>query len=42
VLEALADQANDGDLLDGRHSGTVNAAGRLLKALINSRTLRPR
>jgi hypothetical protein len=41
VLDALTEQANDGDLLDGRHSGTVNAAERLLKALIKSRTLQP-
>ena len=41
VLDALAEQANDGNLLDGRHSGTVNAAERLLKALIRSRTLQP-
>jgi hypothetical protein len=42
VLDGLAELAAEGDLLDGRHSGTVNAARRLLQALINSRTLRPR
>jgi hypothetical protein len=42
VLDALAEQANDGNLLDGRHSGTLDAAERLLEALIKSRTLRPR
>jgi hypothetical protein len=42
VLEALAELAHAGGLLDGRHSGTVNAAGRLLNELINSLALPPR